>query len=94
MHRPERGGLPQILIVLGVVATLTGCATAGGIVGVFTPFDRKIVAAKGEDLTLIARDGSSCMVSRDTWQTVRRDEEVRCWWSEPTLGTTPRASSQ
>ena len=46
-------------------------------------FTRKAVVGKEEPGTLLARDGSRCLVTKERFDQVRQGDEVWCDWRTP-----------
>ena len=56
-------------------------------------FGRKIVMGKEEPATLVARDGTRCLVTKERFDQVRQGEDVWCDWRTPDAETPHSAAS-
>ena len=72
-----------------IAVAITACwhrpySSAGGLrrdVG----FTRKVVAGKEDPSTLLAQDGTRCLVTTERFAQVKQGEQIWCDWREPTF---------
>ncbi len=80
MSRPRvrlRSSIPA-LALLGALAPLGGCVPLPG----GRTFERRTVAGKRGDDTLVALDGGTCRVWADVFARVRVGDEHACVWRD------------